>query len=179
MIYFLLFVEFFKVGLFSIGGGYATLPFLFHLSEKYDWYSAQELSQMLAVASITPGPVGINVATYAGFKTAGISGAAIATLSLVLPSIIIIVIVARLLDKFKCNFYTQAALYALKPATCAMIAGIGVKLFKNAACTNAGIDLYAVGLFLLMFLISLFWKGSPLFYLGFAAIAGIIIQGVV
>ena len=73
-LYFFLYFEFFKIGLFSLGGGYATLPFLYHMSEQYHWFSPVELTQMLAISSITPGPVGLNVATYAGFKTAGIIG---------------------------------------------------------------------------------------------------------
>ena len=75
----LLFIEFFQVGVFSFGGGYATLPFLYDIAEKYHWYSSSQLTDMLAIASITPGPVGVNVATYAGFTTSGIIGAFIST----------------------------------------------------------------------------------------------------
>ena len=100
MIHFQLALEFFKIGLFSFGGGYATIPFLYHLSQVYNWYSIEELTQMVAVASITPGPVGINVATYAGIKTAGISGAIVATIVEMLPSLILVLIVAKLLKKY-------------------------------------------------------------------------------
>lgn len=174
-IYLLLCIEFFKVGLFSLGGGYATLPFLFHIAEKYAWYSSKELTQMLAVSSITPGPVGINIATFAGFKTAGILGSLAATLSVILPSLILVVIVSKLFKKFKSNFYTQAALYALKPATCAMIAAIGVRLFKDSIMTPE-FDTFAFFLFAVMFLVSLRYKKDPLFYLAFAALAGLLIK---
>ena len=103
MIFGYLALEFFKIGLFSFGGGYATVPFLYHLSQEFNWYSLEELSQMVAVASITPGPVGINVATYAGLKTAGILGSLTATIFEMLPSFILVLFVARMLKKFNDN----------------------------------------------------------------------------
>ena len=90
MIYINLIIEFFKIGLFSFGGGYATIPFLYHISETFKWYTFEELTQMIALASVTPGPIGINVATYAGLKTGGIFGALLATISEMLPSLIMI-----------------------------------------------------------------------------------------
>ena len=90
MIYLQLAFEFFKIGLFSFGGGYATIPFLYHISQEFGWYSLDELAQMTAVASITPGPVGINVATYAGLKTAGVLGSLSATLFEMLPSFVLV-----------------------------------------------------------------------------------------
>ena len=103
MILLQLFCSFFNIGLFSFGGGYATLPFLYDIADKFHWYSSKQLTDMLAVASITPGPVGVNVATFAGFTTSGILGALIATTAVILPSFIIVSIVARVLDKFKTN----------------------------------------------------------------------------
>ena len=100
MIYLYLIFEFFKIGLFSFGGGYATIPFLYNLSEVYGWYSIKELSQIIAVASITPGPVGINAATYAGYKTAGLAGSISATISEMIPSLILVIIVSKILKKF-------------------------------------------------------------------------------
>ena len=94
MIYLNLFLHFFYIGLFSFGGGYATLPFLYHLAEIKQWFTVQQLSDMIAIASITPGPVGINVATFAGFTTTGILGALIATTSIILPSFILILIIS-------------------------------------------------------------------------------------
>ena len=85
-IYWFLFYEFFKIGLFSVGGGYATIPFLYQLIDEYGWYSAKQLSDMIAVSVLTPGPVGINMATFAGFQTAGIFAAILATVSIILPT---------------------------------------------------------------------------------------------
>ena len=167
-LYFILSYEFFKVGLFSFGGGYATLPFLFLLGQKYGFYTPKELAEMLAVSAITPGPVGVNVATFAGFKAAGFFGSLCATLSEILPSLIIVVGVSKLLSKFKENFYVKSALYALKPATCAMIGGIGVRLFRESVLETS-----AIALFLLMLLISFKFKKDPLFYLAFGAAMGI------
>ena len=108
-----LFFEFFHIGLLSFGGGYATLPFLYHIAEFRHWYTAKELTNMIAVSSITPGPIGINVATFAGFKTAGIIGSMVATASIVLPSFILVLIISRLLKQFKQNKYVRSIIYTL------------------------------------------------------------------
>ena len=93
MLYLKLFWEFFYIGIFSFGGGYATLPFLYDIVDKYHWYTTKQLSDMIALASVTPGPVGINVATFAGFQTSSVFGALVATCAIVLPSYIIVTIV--------------------------------------------------------------------------------------
>ena len=108
MIYLQLLSEFFKIGLFSFGGGYATIPFLFHISEVYGWYTLKELTQITALASITPGPVGINAATYAGLKTAGLAGSILATTAEIIPSLILVLITAKLLKNFSGNFYVKS-----------------------------------------------------------------------
>ena len=168
MIYLQLIFEYFKTGLFSFGGGYATIPFLYHISANYGWYSAKQLSDMIAVASITPGPVGVNVATYSGYTTAGIFGALLATSAVVLPSLIIVVIVAKLLAKFRENKYVQAAIYALKPAGCGLLAAIAINLF----CENIT-HVWAYVLFVLLLIMSIKVKKDPLIYLGLSAIAGL------
>lgn len=99
--YIKLFLEFFHIGLFSFGGGYATLPFLYHIADVQKWYTTKQLADMIAVSSITPGPVGVNVATFAGFMTGGVSGALVATTSVILPSLILIIIISKLLDQFR------------------------------------------------------------------------------
>ena len=102
MIFLSLFFEFFKVGLFSIGGGLATIPFLYDLaSRRPEWYTAQDVADMIAISESTPGPIGVNMATFAGYQTAGVFGGIIATLGLVAPAIIIIFIVAKILNAFK------------------------------------------------------------------------------
>ena len=118
-----LFIEFFKVGLFSIGGGLATIPFLMELTQKYDWFSKKELLNMIAISESTPGAIGINISTYAGYHAAGILGALVATFSLVLPSFIIIIIIARLLNKFHDNIYVERTLSGIRPASSGLILG--------------------------------------------------------
>lgn len=130
MIYLRLFFEFFKTGLFAVGGGLATLPFLNDMADRTGWFTRAQLADMLAVSESTPGPIGVNMATYVGFTTAGIPGAVIATLGLITPSVIVILIVAAFLRAFRDNRYVNSAFYGLRPASTAMVAaaGIGVVL---------------------------------------------------
>ena len=168
IIYLKLFLEFFHIGLFSFGGGYATLPFLYHLAEANKWYTTNQLSDMIALSSITPGPVGVNVATFAGFTIAGIEGALIATFSLVLPSFIIVIIVSKLLNKFKTNKYIQSVIYVLKPAGCALLASVGVNMFVEH------INLFGMFVLAGLFIASLTEKRDPLFYLAVSGVIGLI-----
>lgn len=121
MIYLKLFWEFFKTGLFAIGGGMATLPFLKDIGETTGWYTYGDLMNMLAVSESTPGPIGINMATYVGFTVGGVPGAVIATLGEVTPSIIVILIVAAILKSFRDNRYVNMAFYGLRPASTGLI----------------------------------------------------------
>lgn len=121
---------FFKIGLFAIGGGPATIPFLMDLAETKPWFTMQELSDMIAISESTPGPIGINMATFAGFKTAGIPGGVLATLALVVPSIIIIVIIAKFLDGFQENKTVKAVFWGIRPAVTALIAVAVLNLIK-------------------------------------------------
>ena len=168
MIYLQLALEFLKIGLFSFGGGYATIPFLFHISEEFGWYTLNELTQMTAVASITPGPVGINVATYAGLKTAGILGALIATISEMLPSLILVIIVAKLLKKFSDNFFVKSIITTLKPISCALLASVSIGLLKPEIN-----DIKAMILLAILLLLSWKSKKDPLFYILISALVGV------
>ena len=138
MIYLTLAYEFFKVGLFSIGGGMATLPFLMDLTEKYDWYTASELANLVAISESTPGPVGINMATYAGYHAAGIPGALTATLALTAPAIIIIVIIAKFLENFSENPIVKAVFYGIRPTVAALIGYAVWELLKITVFTVTG-----------------------------------------
>ena len=120
-VYLRLYWEFFKTGLFAVGGGMATLPFLKDIGETTGWYTYTDLMNMLAVSESTPGPIGINMATYVGFTVGGIPGAVIATLGEVTPSIIVILIVAMMLKKFRDNRYVNMAFYGLRPASTGLI----------------------------------------------------------
>lgn len=165
-----LFLQFFHVGVFSFGGGYATLPFLYDIAEKYHWYSAKQLTDMLAISSITPGPVGVNVATFAGFATSGILGSLIATTAIILPSYIIVTIVYKVLDKFRTNRNVKGAIRGLKPAGCALLSAVGIKLLFTS-------NLHLLGtLIIVAFVVaSLKQKHDPLFYLGISAVLGLVI----
>lgn len=134
---FLMCLEFFKTGLFSIGGGLATLPFLFEMSDNHpDWFTHSDLADIIAVSESTPGPIGINIATFAGFKVYGILGSILATFSLVLPSFIIIITISKFLSKYSDNKYLKRALKGLTPAACGLIGAAAYSIFKIALFTK-------------------------------------------
>ena len=128
-----LYFEFFKTGLFAVGGGMATLPFLYDMSARHpDWFTAAQLADMIAVSESTPGPIGVNMATYVGFRTAGVLGGLITTLGLVTPSVIIILLIARVLKQFRENKYVDAAFYGLRPCSVGLIAAAGLLVVRIA-----------------------------------------------
>ena len=170
MIYLQLFLEFFKIGLFQFGGGYATIPFLYHISQVYNWYSLEELTQMVAVASITPGPVGINVATYAGLKSAGVLGSVLATTAEMLPSLFLVIIVSKLLKKFSDNFYVKSTIETLKPVSCALLACVAIGLLKPEIR-----DIKAMILLGVLLLLSWKSKRDPLYYILISAVIGVLL----
>ena len=126
MILLRLFWEFFKTGLFAVGGGMATLPFLYDMSARTGWFTQARLADMIAVSESTPGPIGVNMATYVGFETAGVPGAVVATLGLICPSIIIILLIARVLKQFRESKTVDAIFYGLRPCSIALIAAAGL-----------------------------------------------------
>lgn len=128
MILLRLFFEFAKVGLFAVGGGLATIPFLEDLGARTGWFSNTDLTTMIAVGESTPGPIGVNMATYVGFETAGPLGAAIATLGLITPSIIVILIIASFLQKFRQSKTVEAVFYGLRPASTGLITSAGLSV---------------------------------------------------
>lgn len=133
---FSVFWEFFKIGLFAVGGGPATLPYLMELSDKFGWFTMEELTNMIAISESTPGPLGINMSTYVGYETLGVFGGIVATLGLVTPSIIIICLIAAFFTKFNSNKIVQSAFSSIRPAVTGIIAvavlGIcRVTLFSN------------------------------------------------
>ncbi len=132
MLYVRLFFEFFKTGLFAVGGGMATLPFLYDMSGRTGWFSHAQLADMIAVSESTPGPIGVNMATYVGFTVGGVPGALIATIGLITPSVIIILMIARVLQAFRQNRYVDAAFYGLRPCSVGLIAAAGVLVVRLA-----------------------------------------------
>lgn len=132
MIYLRLFWEFFKTGLFAVGGGLATLPFIYDISDRTGWFTYQQIADMIAVSESTPGPIGVNTATYVGYITGGLPGAIVATLGLVTPAIIIILIIASCLKKFRENRFVDHAFYGLRPASAGLIAAAGFSVVMLA-----------------------------------------------
>ncbi len=181
-LYLNLFWEFFKTGLFSVGGGLATIPFLMEMGEKFGWFSSEELSNMIAVSESTPGPIGINMATYVGHEVAGIPGALLATMALVLPSIVVILIIAGFLQKFKDNKLVKDTFYVLRPAVVGML---GVSLttmitplvyISGAATLLQSINYKAIILFGLLMFGILKFKKHPILYIAIGAVVGIIFK---
>lgn len=128
MILLRLFALFFQTGLFSVGGGLATIPFLSDMGVRTGWFTPAELANMIAVSESTPGAMGVNMATYVGFTTAGPLGALVATLALVTPSIAVILLIARFLQKFRQSRTVDAVFYGLRPASTALIAAAGLSV---------------------------------------------------
>lgn len=175
MIYLQLFLEFFKIGLFSVGGGLATLPFLNKLAETKGWYTVSELTNMLAISESTPGPVGVNMATYIGFILGNIGGALVATFALVLPSYLIIIVISRFLQKFKHNLYVQDIFKTIRPVVTALIAVSFLSIF-NTSMFNLGFDFKKIVLFFVIFLLIIKFKKHPVFYISLGGILGILFK---
>lgn len=193
-IYLILIYEFFKIGLFAAGGGLATLPFLSALADKYPWLTSEMIGQMVALSESTPGPLGINMATYAGYMAGyntfggsplmGVTTAFTATASLVAPSFIVILIVSRMLEKYKNSRYVNAAFSGLRPAVAGLIAAaawsvIGTTLFNFSSATFGGAfllpEILLFALLMVVTNIKPLKKLHPLVFIAFAAAAGVAI----
>lgn len=188
MTFLYLFIEFFKIGLFAVGGGPATIPFLQDLAKSdYGWFNEEQLGVMIAIAESTPGPIGVNMATYAGYNAGvseygtmgGIIGGLIATLGLVTPSIIVIVIIAGFLKTFKENSYVKGAFSGIRPVVTSLVAfavfGIIKPIFYVDGAFVLPVIAISVVLFALMFIKKL-KKLHPAFWLVLGAIAGILLK---
>ncbi len=178
-----LFWEFFKIGLFAVGGGPATLPFLMELAEEKDWYTMEQLTDMIAVSESTPGPLGLNMATYAGYQTMGAWGGFVSSFGLVLPSVIVIILIAKFLENFSKNPYVQAAFRGIRPAVTALIGAAVFSLCKvslfmetESGLTPArGAILIAVVVFGLL-QIKKFNKFHPALWFLVGAVIGVVFQ---
>jgi chromate transporter len=186
MNYLLLLWEFFKTGLFAIGGGLATLPFLGKMGETYGWFTQKELANMLAVSESTPGPIGVNMATYVGTVSAGIFGGLVATLALILPSYLIILLVSRIMNRFRENPYVLGAMKTLRPASvgmvCAAVIGVLESVLINMEAVKAlqwtqMVSVPVLILFAVLLAVYLkFQKLHPIVILSVGAAAGILLQ---
>ena len=176
--------EFFKTGLFSVGGGLATLPFIYERGSRTGWYTASDVADMVAVSESTPGPLGINMSTYIGFNVGGVLGGILATLSLVLPSVIIIILIAKVYEKFRKNRIVTNIMYGIRPASVALITYAMLLVAKLAflrpelyAKTGEIPDLFNIKTIILgaaVFFIYMKWKKHPIFFILGAAVVGII-----
>ena len=186
MIYLELYLRFFMTGLFSVGGGLATIPFLKEMGETTGWFTAAELADMIAVSECTPGAMGVNMATYVGYTTAGVLGDIVATLGLITPSIIIILIIAKILDRFRTNRYVQWAFYGLRAASVALISYATLAVaemallegdIRSAAAGEVlGIfDFKCIMLAVIVFVcMRKFNRIHPSLFIGLSALAGIV-----
>lgn len=191
MIFLRLYLEFFHAGLFAVGGGLATVPFLREMGAATGWFTDADLTTMLAVSESTPGPIGVNMATYVGFQTAGIPGALAATIGLTTPSVIIILIIAGFLQRFRQSRTVDAVFRGLRPASTALISAVGISVAANILLFHESVDpvtqavsvqtfywpsiLLALAVFLCMQNRHL-KKLHPIVFIGLSALAGIVLR---
>ena len=186
MIYLQLFLIFLKIGLFSIGGGLATLPFLQELARNYDWITSEELIDMIAISESTPGPIGINTATFVGYKAAGLLGGVITTLGIITPSVIIIIFVAHYFKKFNEKPLVQGAFLGIRPAVTGLIGSV---FFSILSVSVLNLEDYTLGTNILsiinpkeaiLFIVILYlihkYKKHPILYISGAALVGIVFK---
>lgn len=177
--------EFFKTGLFAVGGGLATVPFLEEISVKYGWFSLSDLTTMIAVSESTPGPIGINMATYVGNHMYGVWGGVAATISLVAPSVIVVCIIAKILVQFRDSKVIKGIFNGLRPAVVGFILAAVISIYLMALLSVDGfkasgsiLDLFRwKGIVLFAALFALYkWKPNihPIVLIVIAAVAGIV-----
>lgn len=186
MIYLRLFWEFFQIGIFAIGGGLATLPFLQRLSEKTGWYTLADLANMIAISESTPGPIGINMATYTGFHVAGVAGSIIATLGIIFPATVMVVIVAGFLEKFSHSRTVQQVFYGLRPASVGLICAaaysvltislLNINAYRAVGQIAALFEWKSIALAAVLFFAMSKWKLHPALYIAISAVVGIVFR---
>lgn len=181
MILIRLFYEFFKAGLFAIGGGLATLPFLQEISQKTGWFTSQNLMDLIAISESTPGAIGVNAATYAGFHTYGVIGGIVATVGLVTPSVIVIILVSKVLEKFKESSLVQNIFYGLRPASTGLIAAAGFSVVLATLISVTKLPVNPAGAFNwfgIVLAAAIYWaikkfNKHPVVYIAISAVIGI------
>ena len=181
-----LYWEFFKTGLFAVGGGLATLPFLIEMSEKTGWFTSADIADMIAISESTPGPLGINMGTYVGYKTVGMFGGLVSTLGIITPAIVIIILISKALQKFKNSPVVEKVFYGLRPASTGLIAAAGLGVAKIAMLNiplfeQSGqiLDLFRfklIALGALMYFLLVKFKKHPIIYIAAAAVIGIVFK---
>ena len=189
----LLCLNFFRAGLLAVGGGLATLPFITDMSNNHpDWFTKADIANMVAVSESTPGPIGINMATYVGYHMFGVPGALLTTLSLALPSFLIILMVAGLMDRYSKNRIVQSVFAGLRPAAVGLIAAAGLSVllialfpgFEGSTVFDygqlAGLFSWKAAVFFALVLIAVQVPKvkdlHPIFYIVIAAVVGIVFK---
>ena len=185
MIYLQLFWEFLKIGLFAVGGGMATLPFLTELAERTGWFSQDLITDMIAISESTPGPIGINMATYVGCNIAGLPGGILATLGELIPSMIIVVIISVYLERFRSSKVVGDAFYGLRPAVTGLIIAAGISvvkvamfhfdLYQQTGAIMDLLDLKKIVLFAAAFIGIRKLKWHPVAFIAISAVIGIVL----
>lgn len=177
MTFLLLFLSFFKIGLLAVGGGLATVPFLYDLSQKTGWFSTEDLTAMIAVSESTPGPIGINMATFTGFKVAGFLGGLTATVGLVLPAFFVILFLSKFLKKYRENKLVKAVFSGLRPCVTVLILGFILVLLKTQVQNVNSIPEAAqkVCLFTMLFAVQSEYRLHPVFLILLGGIGGFLI----
>ncbi len=201
MIFLRLYFEFFKVGLFAIGGGLATIPFLNDLGQRSGWFTTADVADMLAISESTPGPIGVNMATHTGFSViaeqfglpCGFFGGLVATLGLITPAIVVILIVSKILSAFKDSKIVKGAMYGLRAASIGLVLAAAYEVIKIALidyeAMTAAISKFSLsGIFnafefkaiilgiALFFIQKRFKKLHPIFLILIAAVCGIVFK---
>ena len=184
MIYVRLFINFFMTGLLSIGGGLATLPFLYEMSDRTGWFTYHEIADMLAVSESSPGAIGTNMSTYVGYKVAGVPGSIVTSIALITPSIIIILLIAHLLKTFSDSVIVKYAFHGLKPASLALITAAGISAAEIALVNTKMIgsgtftQIFDVKSWMLAIIIFImmrkFKRVHPVVFIGISALVGIV-----
>ncbi len=184
MIYLQLFWEFLKIGLFAVGGGMATLPFLRELGVRTGWFTQDLITDMIAISESTPGPIGINMATYVGCNIAGLLGGFIATMGELIPSLIIVILISKSLERFRSTKAVGDAFYGLRPAVTGLIAAAGIsivqvtmiqmELYKQSGSLLNLLDWKKGLLFAVMFVAIRKFKWHPVIYIAISAVVGLI-----
>lgn len=186
MIYWKIFVAFFQTGLFAVGGGLATLPFFYAMTETTNWFTSNDIADMIAIAQSTPGPLGVNISTYAGYHIISPWGGLVATLSLTLPSLLCILIIHKIFKNNKNSNTLNNIFYGLNPASCALIAaaGIGVakttwlnlSFFKETGNFINILNIKTIIIAIIVWITLRKLKKHPIWYIIFSAIAGILLN---
>ena len=180
MIYWQLFLSFLQIGMFSFGGGYAAMPLIQgQVVTAHHWLSMEEFTDLITISQMTPGPIAINSATFVGIRVAGYGGALVATLGCVLPSFIIVLILAKIYCKYRELSVMQGILSGLRPAVVALIASAGLAILvlsfwgsAPASYSLGNLDWKAALIFAVCIVVLRKWKPNPIWVMGGAGLAG-------